>query len=127
MLTEVFPSKLSYNKKALQPLFKRLDTTSMRRFLSSFTAFRTRYYRSETGAQSQKFLLGQIQQIAASNKHVDVSVREFPHSWGQNSIIARFEPDSAGLKGNSTGGIVILGAHQGELYKRLCWLCMVYN
>lgn len=111
----MFPSKLSYSQKALKPLFDRLDLDNMHKFLSSFTAFRTRYYRSETGAQSQKFLLGQIEQIAASNKHVNVSVREFKHSWGQNSIVARFEPDEASLKGNSTGGIVILGAHQGEL------------
>ncbi|BGP55713.1 hypothetical protein JCM8202_003798 [Rhodotorula sphaerocarpa] len=109
---EVFPSKLSYSQKALKPLFDRLDLDNMHKFLSSFTAFRTRYYRSETGAQSQKFLLGQIEQIAASNKHVNVSVREFKHNWGQNSIVARFEPDEASLKGNSTGGIVILGAHQ---------------
>lgn len=89
----------------------------MRKFLSSFTAFRTRYYRSETGAQSQKFLLGQVEQIAASNKDLKVDVREFKHPWGQHSIIARFEPESSGhdLKdGNSTNGIIILGAHQGE-------------
>lgn len=112
---EVFPNKLSYQKKDLEPLFKRLDQANMRKFLSSFTAFRTRYYRSETGAQSQKFLLGQVEQIAASNKDLKVDVREFKHPWGQHSIIARFEPESSGhdLKdGNSTNGIIILGAHQ---------------
>ncbi|GAA5983252.1 hypothetical protein JCM10908_000213 [Rhodotorula pacifica] len=113
---EVFPDKLSYSKKDLEPLFKRLDQSNMRKFLSSFTAFRTRYYRSDTGAQSQKFLLGQVEQIAASNKDLKIDVREFKHSWGQNSIIARFEPASEGgleeLKSNSTGGIVIIGAHQ---------------
>lgn len=115
-LAEVFPNKLSYQKKDLEPLFKRLDQANMRKFLSSFTAFRTRYYRSETGAQSQKFLLGQVEQIAASNKDLKIDVREFKHPWGQNSIIARFEPESSGhdLSGNSTNGIVILGAHQGE-------------
>ncbi|GAA5863194.1 hypothetical protein JCM3774_000806 [Rhodotorula dairenensis] len=113
---EVFPDKLSYQKKDLEPLFNRLDLGNMRKFLSSFTAFRTRYYRSDTGAQSQKFLLGQVEQIAATNKKLAIDVREFKHPWGQNSIIARFEPPSSGhddLKdSNSTGGIVILGAHQ---------------
>lgn len=113
-LAEVFPNTLSYQKKDLEPLFKRLDQANMRKFLSSFTAFRTRYYRSETGAQSQKFLLGQVEQIAASNKDLKVDVREFKHPWGQHSIIARFEPEGHDLSGNSTDGIVILGAHQGE-------------
>lgn len=110
-IAESFPSKLSYNTKALQSLFDDLSTSEMRRFLQSFTGFRTRYYRSDTGKQSQQFLLGQIKQVAKSNKDLKIKVSEFQHSWGQNSIIARFEPESSAH--NVSDSIVIIGAHQG--------------
>ncbi|PRQ74512.1 hypothetical protein AAT19DRAFT_14865 [Rhodotorula toruloides] len=105
-----FPSKLSYNTKALQSLFDDLSTSEMRRFLQSFTGFRTRYYRSDTGKQSQQFLLGQIKQVAKSNKDLKIKVSEFQHSWGQNSIIARFEPSTSAH--NVSDSVVIIGAHQ---------------
>lgn len=41
------------------------------------------------------------------NHAVNVTFSEFPHAWGQNSIIARFEPQS-----DSEEEIVILGSHQ---------------
>jgi leucyl aminopeptidase len=47
---------------------------------------------------------------------VNVTFSEFPHSWGQNSIIARFEPSSALQSSISARTaeekIVIIGAHQ---------------
>ncbi|KPV74874.1 uncharacterized protein RHOBADRAFT_15433 [Rhodotorula graminis WP1] len=82
----------------------------MRDFLESFTGFRTRYYRSDTGKQSQQFLLGQVRQVAASDKSLGITVREFAHPWGQNSIIARIEP--AHDAKNQSEAVVILGAHQ---------------
>ncbi|BGP40360.1 hypothetical protein JCM10449v2_004322 [Rhodotorula kratochvilovae] len=105
-----FPSKLSYDTAALQPLFDRFSQTAMKKFLTSFTGFRTRHYRSDTGKQSQQFLLGQVRQLAKRNKHLGIKVSEFEHSWGQNSIIARFEPPAGAH--NTSESIVIIGAHQ---------------
>ncbi|KAM0791524.1 hypothetical protein ACM66B_005974 [Microbotryomycetes sp. NB124-2] len=104
-----FPKKLQYKVKDLDPLFKAVSLDDMRTFLTHFTSFRTRYYRSETGKQSQQFLLTTIRQIVESNSKLNVSVTEFPHSWGQNSIIVRFEPDHETVKDDK---VVILGAHQ---------------
>ncbi|GAA5833681.1 hypothetical protein JCM9279_001597 [Rhodotorula babjevae] len=105
-----FPKSLSHSAKALSHVFAKLDTKRMHKFLESFTGFRTRYYRSDTGKQSQQFLLGQVRQVAASDKSLGITVREFKHSWGQNSIIARIEPEH-GAK-NQSEAVVILGAHQ---------------
>jgi leucyl aminopeptidase len=80
----------------------------MKTFLTAFTGFRTRYYRSDDGKRSQNFLLGQISQIANSNKDLKIKIKEFPHPWGQNSILVRFEPTSK----NASDEIVIIGAHQ---------------
>ncbi|GAA6051063.1 hypothetical protein JCM3770_005480 [Rhodotorula araucariae] len=105
-----FPSKLSYDTAALQPLFDRFSHAAMKKFLKSFTGFRTRHYRSDTGKQSQQFLLGQIKQIAKRDKTLGIKVTEFAHPWGQNSIIARFEPPAGAH--NTSDGVVIIGAHQ---------------
>ncbi|GAA5828777.1 hypothetical protein JCM11251_005871 [Rhodosporidiobolus azoricus] len=107
-----FPDKLAYVVKDLKPLFDHISLDKMRTFLTSFTGFRTRHYRSDTGRQSQQFLLGQIKQIAKANKHAHVKISEFEHSWGQNSIIARFDPHPASTNGNVSDSIVIVSAHQ---------------
>jgi len=64
-------------------------------------------YRSATGRESQKWLLSRIKEITqAANRSDDVSITEFPHSWGQNSIVARFNGTSHAKE------IVVVGAHQ---------------
>ncbi|GAA5938946.1 uncharacterized protein JCM15063_004372 [Sporobolomyces koalae] len=103
-----FPKKLSYSNKALSNVFDKISTHEMKTFLTAFSGFRTRYYRSDTGKQSQNFLLGQISQIANSNKDLKIKIKEFPHPWGQNSILVRFEPTAK----NASDEIVIVGAHQ---------------
>lgn len=74
-----------------------------------FTSFYTRYYRSDTGRQSQQYLLQHLQSLVAQhNPKANVSITEFVHPWQQRSIIVRFEP----TKPIKEEKIVILGAHQ---------------
>jgi hypothetical protein len=47
----------------------------------------------------------------ANESSSDVSIKEFPHPWGQNSIIVRFEPSSKEAK-HQDGAITVVGAHQ---------------
>ncbi|GAA5823326.1 hypothetical protein JCM5353_008234 [Sporobolomyces roseus] len=103
-----FPKKLSYSRKSLSPIFDKISLKEMKTFLTSFSGFRTRYYRSSDGKQSENFLLGQISQIANLNKDLKIKIKEFPHPWGQNSILVRFEPTSK----NASDEVVIVGAHQ---------------
>ncbi|KAK4700766.1 bacterial leucyl aminopeptidase, partial [Phenoliferia sp. Uapishka_3] len=99
--------QIAYTAKALKPLIKSIDLEYMETFLRNFTSFRTRYYRSETGRQSQQFLLAELKSIASMNKKANVTFREFQHPWRQKTIIARFEPSV-----NATSPkVVILSSH----------------
>jgi len=97
--------------KTVRPILKTLSVKGPKENLQKFSSFRTRYYRSETGKQSQEWLLSKISEI--TNEHASESLRrlikisEFPHSWGQNTIIARIEGSSP-----TDDGVVVIGAHQ---------------
>ncbi|RKP10787.1 hypothetical protein THASP1DRAFT_12350 [Thamnocephalis sphaerospora] len=106
------PTSLTQHKQ-VDSFLRTMNTKLMIRTLTKFTSFRTRYYRSKYGKDSQEFLLKQIRLVA---QHADkeegagnVSVRVFKHDWAQSSIIARFEgskyPDET----------VIVGAHQDSV------------
>ncbi|WWC94847.1 hypothetical protein V866_001697 [Kwoniella sp. B9012] len=101
-----YPTPGNYSEP-IKKIINTIDLKRMKSFLKEFTSFRTRYYRSETGKQSQQFLLAKIKEIASINP--GITVKEFPHPWGQNSIIARFNP-SDDLKGERP--VVVVGAHQ---------------
>lgn len=106
-----FPKKWTYGREELHNTFYRhIDTSRMRTFLQAFSSFRTRYYRSSDGRQSQLFLLEKIQQLITTkkNKHLKMTVEEFPHPWGQNSLIVKLPAnDTANAKGT-----IVVGAHQ---------------
>lgn len=65
----------------------------------------------QTGRESQLWLLSKIQEVTA--KHASsavkglISINEFPHSWGQNSILVKI----AGSNKTEEGGVII-SAHQ---------------
>jgi leucyl aminopeptidase len=105
-----FPDSPHYTEKVGR-VIKKLSTKGPRENLEKFTSFRTRYYRSDTGKQSQQWLLSKIDEIteesASSSLRPLISTSEFPHSWGQNTIIVK-------INGSSTEelGTVIIGAHQ---------------
>jgi len=109
-LTKAYPSpgNSTETTKYVHSLYKHFDIDNMKRFLTAFSGFRTRYYRSDTGKQSQKFLLQEIQSIIKGHK--GMSVKEFEHPWGQNSIIVRFAPGKSSVKADAP--VTVLGAHQ---------------
>lgn len=92
------------------------------------TSFYTRHYRSPTGKESQKWLLAQVQAIADSNKSLGIKVSEFPHPWGQNSIIAHFPRNE---KATGKDQRVIVAAHQDSTNVRMRLLinqpCLMRN
>ncbi|KAG8935152.1 Leucine aminopeptidase 1 [Tulasnella sp. 418] len=103
-----FPPISSQDK--VKEVIKTLSTDGPRAHLEKFTSFRTRYYRSETGRQSQEWLLATIQSVtaksAAPSIKDSITISEFPHSWGQNSIIVRINGSEP------SEGTVIISAHQ---------------
>jgi len=78
--------------------------------LEKFTSFRTRYYRSDTGKESQLWLKSKIDEItagsASNSLRKRITTREFPHSWAQSSIITSINGTT------SPDEIVIISAHQ---------------
>ncbi|GJJ07371.1 hypothetical protein Clacol_001573 [Clathrus columnatus] len=102
-------TSFKYNETVSQ-VIKTLSTEGPKANLKEFSAFYNRYYRSSTGRDSQKWLLGRINEItnefAASDIRELISIKEFSHPWAQSSIIVRIEGDSA------SDEVVILGAHQ---------------
>jgi len=95
----------------VKPVLKTLSTKGPRENLEKFTSFRTRYYRSSTGRDSQLWLLSKINEItaqtASSELRSRISVSEFEHSWDQNSIILKLAGTSPVDEGS-----VIISAHQ---------------
>lgn len=103
-----FPKKPAYND-TLQPLMKKLSSDNMHDHLKTFTSFHTRYYKSDYGAQSSAWLMGQVNKTinkAGASKY-GVKVEPFAHPWGQSSVIATIPG-----KSNKT---VVIGAHQDSI------------
>lgn len=99
--------KYPNSTKLVKSIISKLSIKGPKKHLTKFTSFRTRYYRSATGRESQKWLLSRIKEITAqANRSDELSIREFQHSWGQNSIVARFNGTS------HADEIVVVGAHQ---------------
>lgn len=102
-----FPSKPAFNE-TIKPLLKKLEKENMRAHLETFTSFHTRYYKSDYGAKSSKWLLDSIKTtLGEAGKHHNVTARHFEHPWGQNSVIVT-------IPGKSEKTVVI-GAHQDSI------------
>lgn len=91
----------------VKPVIATLSQANLKTDLSSLTAYKSRYYKSTTGAKSAQDLLAKLQTIAssASGSGGKVTVSAFSHTWGMSSIIARIEGT------NTAGAITIAGAH----------------
>lgn len=96
--------------ETVYPMLQEIDTTRMREFLTKFSAFHNRYYKSATGTQSAQFLFDTISEIA-QNSGRNITVTKFGHSWPQFSIIARFNVDGP----MNEEAMVIVGAHQDSI------------
>ncbi|KAI9024074.1 hypothetical protein DFJ74DRAFT_64764 [Hyaloraphidium curvatum] len=116
-------------------LISKISTSGMKEFLKTFTAFNTRFYKSPTGEQSAKYLLQNLQEIAAARTKpdlVDVQVTPFRHAaFNQPSIIVRIS-----AKQNATAlrrrapqepiqpdedEVVIVGCHQDSVNGWFPW------
>ncbi|KAB5572163.1 leucine aminopeptidase 1 [Coniochaeta sp. 2T2.1] len=103
----VFPKKVTLHKE-IKPLLSNLSKTEMKDHLTTFTNFHTRYYKSDYGRQSSEWLLKTVQDtITDAGAEKYVSAVHFPHSWGQNSIIATIP--------GKTNKTIVIGAHQDSI------------
>lgn len=103
-----FPSKLAH-KSQLKAVFSHISQEGPRKHLEKFTSFHTRYYKSETGRQSQAWLFKTVSDLVKDHSFF-IKVQEFPHPWGQNSILLKVKGTNSTL--TASKGVTILGAHQ---------------
>lgn len=103
-----FPSHVSQNA-SIRPLLKKLEAKNMHDNLEKFTSFHTRYYKSDYGAESSRWLLGKVNETLAEAGALDhgAFVQPFEHPWGQNSIIATLP--------GKTDKTIVIGAHQDSI------------
>ncbi|KAI9753772.1 MAG: Leucine aminopeptidase 1 [Chaenotheca gracillima] len=104
--TVTFPHKPIY-KDDVTGLVGNLSKSHMRSNLEKFSSFHTRYYKSSTGVESAEWLFGRVNETIAAAGPSNASVKKFPHSWGQPSLIAT-------IPGKSEKTVVI-GAHQDSI------------
>ncbi|CAO1633901.1 unnamed protein product [Sympodiomycopsis kandeliae] len=105
-----FPLKLSHQKQ-VQDVHSLLSEKGPRENIAKFSSFRTRYYKSETGRQSQQWLLSKIREYTSSDP--DIEVNEFEHPWSQNSILVRIPATNSTAAAEN--GKVVVGAHQDSV------------
>lgn len=103
-----YPEQMVHEQD-IAPLAHNLSKSNMRHDLEHFTSFHTRYYKSETGIESARWLYDQVTAVVHESGASDhgATVEKFDHPWGQFSIIARIPGQS-----NNT---VVLGAHQDSI------------
>ncbi|KAL7788330.1 hypothetical protein V8C37DRAFT_388199 [Trichoderma ceciliae] len=95
-----YPTRVEHVEEA-QSLISKVSTSGPQSWLTTFTQFTTRHYRSTTGTQASAWLFDQVSSIASARP--EITVQRFTHTWNQPSIIAR-------LPGQSSN-IIIVGAH----------------
>jgi leucyl aminopeptidase len=109
-----FPTSLSHQDK-VNSFIKSISKERMTKFLTEFSGFHTRYYKSKWGKESAQFLFDHLSSIKTS-ENTKITVEKVQHTWDQFSIIARFEKI-----GNTIEDRVILSAHQDSVNQWNPW------
>lgn len=86
----------------------KLSKGTMRANLHKLNGFHNRYYMSEFGRQSSRWVLEKVQDIIKeAGADSTVTAEAFTHLWPQNSTIARIQ--------GRTNNTIIIGAHQDSI------------
>ncbi|KAG6832123.1 hypothetical protein H0H87_002636 [Tephrocybe sp. NHM501043] len=86
-------------------IIRNITVSRMDEWLSNFTAFNNRYYKSGSGIATTTWLATTLNDIASAYPASNANISIFKHTFGpQGSVIAR-------IPGTSSGPVTILGAH----------------
>ncbi len=112
-----FPAKAQHQNETSIYLAQ-IDTDRMEEWLTKFSSFKTRYFKSQSGEESAQWIFNQISSLAKNTvPGVKLSVEKFEHTWRQFSVIARLEPANP----NPNAEIVVLSAHQDSVNQWNPW------
>ncbi|ODM92510.1 putative leucine aminopeptidase 1 [Orchesella cincta] len=103
--TKAIPTTIRFQTTVREVLTK-LNTQRVEAFVREFSSYRNRYYSSQTGRDSQLWLLSEIES-SVQGYAGSASVVEVDHGYLQKSIVARFEGADPTLRDE----VVIIGAH----------------
>ena len=86
----------------------RLNEQELFKTVTEMSAFRNRYYKSDTGVKAADYVANRFKTI--SKNRTDIRVDLFPHKWPQPSVIATIA--GQGPKANE---IVVIGGHEDSI------------
>ncbi|KAK5994361.1 Leucine aminopeptidase 1 [Cladobotryum mycophilum] len=95
-----YPGSVQHVDEA-KPLVDKVVVDTPKAWLTTFTNFTTRHYKSKTGTEASQWLYDTVTKVGSANKAI--TVERFTHSYNQPSTIARIPGESTNL--------VIIGAH----------------
>ncbi|KAJ3403742.1 hypothetical protein HDU80_003778 [Chytriomyces hyalinus] len=103
----------------VKPLLPIISIPNMTKWLTTFTSFKNRYYKSPTGKQSADWLFAQAKSVAslADKTKLKVTVSKFAHDFVQYSVIVRVE-SAAAVAAGGNGPVTVLSAHQDSINAR---------
>lgn len=90
---------------------QQVDSEMIRASIESLSGYKTRYYESQTGVDSQMWLKGKWEAMGSSLE--GFSVETFTHTWMQPSVIATW------IGTESPDEVVILGGHGDSIAQSL--------
>lgn len=95
-------------QETVEALVAQTSEFSIRSVIEKMSSFHNRYYKSETGVQSQAWLKGKWEELSKGRS--DVAVEYFQHSaWPQPSVVMTLEGQS--LKDE----VVVIGGHADSI------------
>jgi len=104
LATIAYPPEPTH-QKIVQDLISLLSRDQMVAYNNKLSSYATRYYTTVTGKESAEWIKSEFERN--TNGRNDISVKLFPHSWLQSSVIARIEGE-----GDYADEVVIVGAHE---------------
>ncbi|KAI9295285.1 Zn-dependent exopeptidase, partial [Neoconidiobolus thromboides FSU 785] len=105
------PQSFKYSD-TIRPLNRYVNTTRMEAFLTQFSSFHTRFYKSKWGPEASDWLYVTLNStIHKSNYKGKVRLIKYHHIFKQNSIIVKLYGSKPELKKQ----LVIVGAHMDSI------------
>ena len=102
------PGRYSVDQaEAVEPMIAAVQEEGVRSVIERLSAYKNRYFKSETGASSARSIADQWKGLFPGRS--DVSVELFSHSWAQPSVILTI----SGSKNPEE--IVVLGGHEDSI------------
>ncbi|KAJ3286120.1 Leucine aminopeptidase 1 [Rhizoclosmatium sp. JEL0117] len=105
------------HQAVVNPLLAKISMTETKKWLTEFTSFKTRYFKSQSGKESAEWLYTQLKTLTAKAdpSKLKITIQKFTHDWPQPSILLRIE--SSKPPSNQHLPTVILSAHQDSVNK----------